>query len=312
MELSARWPIKALCEAMSISRSGYYKWKARIANPCPRVKKRMGDIVLFEKYHAKYPSHGYRWLNAKIRLDEGKVMSDQYAHRCCKFAGIKSKSKHYAYKKAGEAKRIYPNAVMASMKIDGPLQCVVSDMTAFWADSRYWELTLYMDLWNNEIVGYGLSSRKGDRSTYFEGLEMVAEKLKKIDGLGLILHTDQGSVYASKSFNELLPQYHITHSMSRAGTPTDNGAMESINGWAKIEMFVDFDLSHCEDVPSFVEKYIKFFDEERPSAALGYLTPKAYRELWEAGKKVPKKPSKIKYEKKQKKIEEAKASPTAK
>jgi putative transposase len=134
----------------------------------------------------------------------------------------------------------------------------------------------------------------------------------KIDGLGLILHTGQGSVYASKSFNELLPKYHIAHSMSRAGTPTDNGAMESINGWAKIEMFVDFDLSHREDVPSFVEKYIKFFDEERPSSALGYLTPKAYREMWEAGKKVSKKPSKIKYEKKQKKIEEAKASPTTK
>ena len=59
-------------------------------------------------------------------------------------------------------------------------------------------------------------------------------------------------------------------------------------------------------------RYIKFFDEERPSSALGYLTSKAYREMWEAGKKVPKKPSKIKYEKKQKKIEEAKAKASQK
>ena len=42
-----------------------------------------------------YPSHGYRWLNAKIRLDTGLVVSDPYAHKCCKIAGIKSKSKHY-------------------------------------------------------------------------------------------------------------------------------------------------------------------------------------------------------------------------
>lgn len=223
MELSARWPIKSLCQAMSISRSGFYKWKARLSNPSNRLKKRMADVALFQEYHAKYPSHGYRWLNAKIKLDLGLVMSNQYAHRCCKFAGIKSKSRHYAYKKPGEPKKIYPNAVMASLNVDGPLQCVVSDMTAFWAGGKYWELTLYMDLWNNEIVGYGLSCRKGDRSTYFEGLEMVIEKKKKVDGLDLILHTDQGSVYASKGFNELLPQYHITHSMSRAGTPTDNG-----------------------------------------------------------------------------------------
>lgn len=199
---------------MSISRSGYYKWKARLSNPCPRVKKRMSDIIMFEKYHEKYPSHGYRWLNSKIKLDSGLIMSDQYAHRCCKFAGIKSKSKHYKYKNAGEPKKIFPNAVMASLDINGPLQCVVSDMTAFWANKTYWELTLYMDLWNNEIVGYGLSNRKGDRNTYFEGLKMVIEKKKKVDDLELILHTDQGSVYASKSFNELLPQYHITHSMS--------------------------------------------------------------------------------------------------
>ena len=305
MELSSKWPVKALCREMSISRSGFYKWKARLSKPCPRVKKRMGDIVLFEKYHSKYPSHGYRWLNAKIRLDLGLVMSDQYAHRCCKFAGIKSRSKHYAYKASGEEKRTFPNLVMASIKVDGPMQVVVSDMTAFWANGTYWEPALYMDLWNNEIVGYGLSCRKGDRNTYFDGLRMVAEKKKGMDGLELILHTDQGSVYSSKSFNELLPQYRITHSMSRAGTPTDNGAMEAINGWAKVEMFVDFDVSHCQDVPSFVESYITFFNEERPSGALGYLTPKAYRELSEAGKTVPKKPSRIRYEKKQAKIREA-------
>lgn len=56
----------------------------------------MEDIIMYEKYYQKYSSHGYRWLNAKILLDTGQKMSDQYAHRCCKFAGIKSKSKHYA------------------------------------------------------------------------------------------------------------------------------------------------------------------------------------------------------------------------
>lgn len=29
------------------------------------------NIILFRKYHMKYPSHNYRWLNAKIRLDIG-------------------------------------------------------------------------------------------------------------------------------------------------------------------------------------------------------------------------------------------------
>ena len=81
--------------------------------------------------------------------------------------------------------------------------------------------------------------------------------------------------------------------MSRAGTPTDNGAMEAINGWSKVEMFIDFDIAHCGDVPSFVERYVGFFNEERPSAALGYLAPKAYKEKAAKGESVPKKPSKV-------------------
>lgn len=299
MELSNKRPVTALCKEMSISRSGFYKFKYRHLHPTKRVKKRMNDIILFEKYHEKYPSHGYRWLNAKIRLDTGLILSDQYAHRCCKFAGIKSKSKHYAYKKGREEKRVFENLVMASMNITGPLQVVVSDMTAFYVKETYWELTLYMDLWNNEIVGYGLANRKGSRDTYYEGLKMVAERIKKIEGLDTILHTDRGTVYSSKSFNELLPHYHITHSMSRVGTPTDNGAMEAINGWAKVEMFIDFKIKETDDVPNFIKNYIKFFNEERPSYALGYLTPKAYRELYSNNGGAPKKPSKIKYEKKQ-------------
>lgn len=179
MELSAIWPVKALCEEMSISRSGFYKYKYRHLNPTAMVKKRMENISLFEKYHQKYPSHGYRRLNAKIKLDLGIIMSVQYAHRCCKYAGIKSKSKHYAYKKSKEEKRTFDNLVLASMNLTAPLQVVVSDMTAFYVKEVYWELTLYMDLRNNEIVGYGLSSRRGDPYTYYSGLEKIIEKKKK-------------------------------------------------------------------------------------------------------------------------------------
>ena len=59
----------------------------------------------------------------------------------------------------------------------------------------------------------------------------------------MVLHSDQGSVYASKDFNELLPMYNVVRSMSRAGTPTDNAAMEAINGWIKAEMFMDFHVT---------------------------------------------------------------------
>ena len=229
-----------------------------LSNPAPRTRALIENIQLFQEYHLKYPSHGYRWLNAKIRLDKGIEMSDPYAHKCCKAAGIKSKAKHYKYKKPGAPFKIFPNLLMSEIQIDGPLQCIVSDMTAFWVKGIYYELTLYMDLWNNEILSHSLSSKRGDRMT-----------------------SDQGSVYASKAYNDLLPMY-VVRSMSRAGTPTDNSAMESINGWIKAELFMDFHVTGERPVYEEVNEYIKFFNEERPAYALSYLTPKQYRERYAA------------------------------
>jgi Transposase and inactivated derivatives len=278
MELSVQFPVKKLCEVMNVNRSGFYKWKKRLEHPSDRLKSLVSNIMLFKEYHAKYPSHGYRWLNAKIRLDTGLILSDQYAHKCCKTAGIVSVSKHYRYKKPGDPFRVYPNLLMTGINLDGPMQCVVSDMTAFHLKGVYYELTLYMDLWNNEILTYSLSGRRGDRMTYISGLNDLIEIKKKHPELEMILHTDQGSVYASKAFNDLLPLYHIVHSMSRAGTPTDNAAMEAINGWIKAEVFNDLHLTGNDDVQTEVERYIVFFNEERPAYSLNYLTPKQYRE----------------------------------
>ena len=281
MELSGEFPVKLLCKYMGINRSSFYYWKKRLNNPSSRTRNLIDNIKLFEEYHLKYPSHGYRWLNAKIRKDIGLVVSDQYAHKCCKLAGIKSKTKHYRYKKPGEAGRVFPNLISAGLNIDGPLQCIVSDMTAFYVKGVYYELTLYMDLWNNEIVSHALSARRGDRMTYISGLEDLLELKKKHPEYQMILHSDQGSVYASKAFNELLPMY-VTRSMSRAGTPTDNAAMESINGWIKAELFTDLHITGEQSVEKEIDEYITFFNEQRPAYSLNYLTPREYKEKYSA------------------------------
>lgn len=265
---------------MGIKRSSFYHWKKRLRDPAPKTKALADAIILFWKYHMKYPSHGYRWLNAKIRLDTGLKISDPYAYKCCRIAGIKSKSKHYyRYTKPGEPRKVYPNLILAGLKIDGPMQCIVSDMTAFRLKGVYYELTLYVDLWNNEILSHSLSAKRGDRMTYISGLNDLIELKKQYPEYKTILHSDQGSVYASKNYNDLLGAYGIIHSMSRAGTPTDNATMEAINGWIKAELFTDFHLQG-ENIAEEMEAYIKFFNEERPAYSLGYLTPKQYRETY--------------------------------
>ena len=87
------------------------------------------------------------------------------------------------------------------------------------------------------------------------------------------MHTDQGSVYASISYNELIKDYNIKRSMSRAGTPTDNPVDESLNGWIKEELFLDFDLANSNDVEALIKKYVNYYNNERPAYSLKYKTP---------------------------------------
>jgi len=272
--------VTLLCETMGIRRSSFYNWKKHLSNPSHRTRNLVNSILLFQEYHLMYPSHGYRWLNAKIRLDTGLIVSDPYAHKCCKAAEIKSGVRHYKYKRPGEPYKIFPNLLMSEMSIDAPLQCIVSDMTAFRVKGIYYELTLYMDLWNNEIISHSLSAKRGDRMTYISGLEDLLAVKKQYPQYKTVLHSDQGSVYASKSFNELLPMYNVVHSMSRAGTATDNAAMEAINGWVKAELFTDFHVTGNEPIDHEVNDYVLFFNEQWPAYSLNYLTPVQYRELY--------------------------------
>ncbi len=265
---------------MAINRSGYYKWLKRKESPSQIEITRNADIELIKKYHLHHPSHGYRWLNAYIRQKEGIIWSDNHVHLCCKYGGLISKGKHYKWKRPGDQSCKFENLLFKKWKkLNRPFQVIVSDMTAFWANKVYYELTMYFDAYTKEIVGYSLSTKKGDIKTYYDGLQQVLDKIKKEANTDQpsILHTDQGSVYASLSYNELIKDYNIKRSMSRAGTPTDNPVNESLNGWIKEELFTDFNLNKSFNVQKSIDDYVKYYNYERPAYSLKYKTPHQFK-----------------------------------
>ena len=151
-------------------------------------------------------------------------------------------------------------------------------MTMFYVKRTVYELTLYFDAWNKEIVGFGLGTRQGDTQSYYDGLKQVLQRIEKEQPENLItLHTDQGSVYSSKAYNDLITNFNIQRSMSRAGTPTDNPVNESLNGWIKEELFLDFHLSDSDDVRRDIENYIYYYNNHRPAYSLNYKTPLQFK-----------------------------------
>ena len=261
---------------MSVNRSGYYKWLARKDKPNRYEQDRLILTELLLKQHKRHKTKGYHYLANLIRNETGWVFSDNLAHKCCKLAGIRSKTKR-GRKIAGKENIKFPNIIRGNWNVTKPLEIVVSDMTCIKHKGTLWEWTYLLDVFNNEIIASSVTNKVGSSLPYYHCLEYLIEK-KKEQTYPVTLHTDQGSVYSSAGFYQTHKDYtNIIRSMSRAGTPTDNPIIESLNGWIKEEMIIDFNLKSVEGIPSFIEKYVHYFNNERLSYKLNYKTPVQYR-----------------------------------
>lgn len=261
---------------MNVNRSGYYKWKSRQKGKNRYEKDREILSSALNEAHNKHKSYGYHRLAALIRSETGWRFSDNLVHKCCKSLGIYSKVKHYKYKRTGEEHILYPNKIRGKWNATKPLEIIVSDMTCIKHRGINYEWTYMLDTYNNEIISSHLSSRTGDRRTYFACLNDLKEKMKE-QKAPVVLHTDQGTVYSSRAFADAHKDYNIIRSISRAGTPTDNPIIESLNGWIKAEFVTDFRYWEYEDFNKFIEDYVYYFNNQRPAYALNYQSPVQYR-----------------------------------
>lgn len=280
--LSKEYSIKSLCDVMNISRSGYYKWLKfkNVLNQYEMDRLTLGKLI--KDVHKRKPSYGYHRIR-KIIIDEtGWIISSNLVHKVCKILKIRSKAKHYSvYKKPGEESLKYPNIINGNWETSRPLEKVVTDTTKIWFKYKPYDWTYYVDVFNNEIIGSDISPSKNCNNPLNHKLavnSMLKTKIKRgYENLDTIFHSDQGSIYSSVAFNNALKDYNIIRSMSRIGTPTDNPIIESLNGWLKREMFIDFNQNDYDSAENFINDVIYDYNNFRPSYALNYKTPIQYR-----------------------------------
>ena len=139
---------------MKVSKSGYYKWLKNkdTLNKYEMDRRCLGELI--KDIHKRKPSYGYHRIR-KIILDEtGWIISDNLVHKVCKILKIKSKAKHYKYKKPGEESVKYENLIGYNWNTTRPFEKIVSDTTSFYFKKKKYDWTFYLDIFNNEIVGY--------------------------------------------------------------------------------------------------------------------------------------------------------------
>ena len=276
MILSQEYNVKALCTEMNVSKSGYYKWiKTKdILNNYEINRRDMCELI--KEYHIKHPSWGYRHINRQIRVDVGWYTSDNFVHKCCKILKIKSVVRNKKYKKPGEESIKYPNIVKNNWKPTKPLELITTDMTCIRYKKELYDVVLYLDAFNIEILAYAYTKKHNSVLPYYDGLKIILSKIKEIS-YPTTLHSDQGIVYSSLAFTNAHKDYNIIRSMSRAGTPTDNPKMESINGWIKDEIISDWNIDSYDSFDEFINSYINYYNNQRLACSLNYKTPIQYK-----------------------------------
>lgn len=256
---------------MNVPRSTYYRWANSELVELSKAEEAI--IELCEKTKYRYGHRKIKELlkrDHQIKLNRNTVQKIMQKHHLqCR---VKPKRK---WKSQGESVIVAPNLLQREFHASEPNQKWVTDITYIQYGPETLYLSTMMDLFNNEIVAYKLY-RHQQSPLVLHTLEEALEK--RGNPKGVIVHSDQGSVYTSYIYQNRIKEKSLVSSMSRRGNCWDNAVIESFHSNLKSEEFqyIKFNSLTLKEVEDHVDQFMKYYNEERIQEKLGYLTPLKY------------------------------------
>jgi putative transposase len=276
LTLSSEVGIKHACEALDVTRAGFYRTQAREHTPSVEPKKRpesprslssderqeVLDILHTDRFVDKAPYEIYATLldegqyHCSIRtmyriLDENKEIKER-----------RNQLSHPVYHKP-ELLATAPNQVWSwdITKLLGPVK---------WT---YFYLYVIMDIFSRYVVGWMIAPAES---------AVLAERLigescaKQNIGRGqLTIHADRGSSMKSKPVALLLSDLGITKTHSRPHTSDDNPYSEAQFKTLKYRPDFPERFGSIEDSRSFCQDFFPWYNDEHRHTGIGLLTPEA-------------------------------------
>ena len=187
--------------------------------------------------------------------------------------GLKAKiraKKAYRHPAMGE---ISEHLLKRRFKARKPNEKWLTDVTELKGKDGKLYLSPILDLFNREIVAYAMS-RRADSEMVKEMLEKAAPRLTD---KGTMLHSDQGVLYRTAGYRELLAEHSMIQSMSRKANCWDNAPMESFFAVLKTECFYNAGELTVDELMKQIDDYMDYYNRERCSLKLKKPSPVAYR-----------------------------------
>ena len=266
-----------MCRTLSVSRSGFYRWCKR----SPSLRERDNEHLLSQirQVHREMNRiYGSPRMTLALR-QRGFKCNHKRVERLMRIHGIQSRRKckfkvttHSKHKRAVAA-----DLIQRDFSASQPNRLWTSDITYVYTQEGWLYLAVFLDVCSRRIVGWSMSHRIND------GLVISAFKqaaLHRGPSPGLIVHSDRGSQYCSRSFKELLNTNRYQQSMSSTGNCYDNAITESFFATLKTELIRGTYFRTHNEARRNIFKYIEIvYNRNRIHSALGGLSPNQFEQI---------------------------------
>jgi transposase InsO family protein len=272
-----RFDVKFMCRELDVSTSGYYDYKKRGISARDRT-----DLALVPMIHAEFSKHprgcGSRMVLGALRAQGCatsrkrvvRLMAEEnLCHRLKRRFVQTTQSKH--------KRPVAPNVLKQSFEVGEPNKVWASDITYVYTRAGWAYLAAVLDLGIRKVVGWSVGKTM-EESLVLDALRQALEQ--RNPSPGLVHHSDRGTQYAGRAYQQLLAENDIVCSMSRRGNCWDNACVESFFSTLKRELPNDHVFEDWREVERAVFEYIDaHYNTRRPHSALGYRTPNEYEQL---------------------------------
>jgi putative transposase len=268
----AHYPIAVLCEALDVSRSGFYAWARRLPSARSKADARLTVeiVATHEKSRKRYGSpRVHRALRRKgVRVGEKRVA------RLMRRNGLVARQKRHFRRTtdSNHTNPVAPNVVARDFEPSAPNHVWAGDVTYIATGEGWSYLAVLLDLYSRRVVGWAMSATN-DTDLALAALQR-AVRGRHLVPPGLVHHTDRGSPYASSDYRAALIEHAMVASMSRTGDCWDNACAETFFATLRAELVDDECYSTRCDAERSIGEYIEgFYNVERLHSHLDYVSP---------------------------------------
>jgi putative transposase len=278
MFLQGGLSIERMCRLADVSRAGFYRsYEAKMpAEDEVKVRALVQEIVL--EHRQRY---GYRRVTAELHR-RGLVANHKRVARIMREDNLLNirPVRDLGSQKPGERFEVYLN-LAARMKVTGPDQLWVADITYVRLNREFVYLAVVLDAFSRKVVGWELDRTLATRLP-LAALKRSIEARRPL--LGLVHHSDQGVQYKSSEYRDLLKKRGMFPSVSRPSTPLDNANCESFMRTLKREEIQVDAFQSLEELRANIQTFLEhYYNARRLHSALGYRPPEEFEESFNSG-----------------------------